>query len=180
MRNYEIWKTDIDIENWIDFLEEEFPEKSREELLYDSECYYAAARQNDSYLDVERANLNIPMGEEIIAIADLGFWHGRRNGYRMIESGNIADCLRSFVESDSSILIYLDARGDLRMDESHHDGVNHYLFRVMRHGRSAERLQKKILDGEADRAVINGYTKRLGDAIADVYGWKIYRGRKEA
>ena len=72
--------------------------------------------------------------------------------------------------------IYLDERGDLRADETHHDGTNHYLFRSFKPSatqQQIENLKEKIYCGNATRTDIVSLTDRLGDKIAAVYGWDI-------
>lgn len=85
-----IWSNyDLDYEDWKDELEAEYPEKTeyeRMELMYEI---------NGDYLDDERCNLNIPLSQPILVIADLGRWNGRFSGYKEIKSGNIRDCLYS-------------------------------------------------------------------------------------
>ena len=128
---------------------------------------------NNDYLDNERANLNIQLSAPILVIGDIGRWNGRSDGYGEIKSGNIKDCLYS--EADYKTW-YVDKYGDLRCDAVHHDGTNHYLYRVYKSGvtdTQIDRLKEKILDGVATRADITRITKKLGDDVAKVYGWKI-------
>lgn len=71
--------------------------------------------------------------------------------------------------------------GDLRCDASHHDGTNHYLYRVYKDGvteTQIDNLKDKIYCGKATRADITRVTRRLGDDIAKVYGFSIFRGAK--
>ena len=92
-------------------------------------------------------------------------------GYREISSGNIRDCL--YTEHDYATW-YVDRYGDLRCDDVHHDGTNHYLYRAYRDGVSEaqrDRLKEKIYDGTATRSDIARITRRLGDEIGRVYGW---------
>ena len=66
--------------------------------------------------------------------------------------------------------------GDLRCDDVHHDGTNHYLYRVFKNGttdQQQDNLEEKILSGTATRSDITRVTKRLGDEIGRVYGWDI-------
>ena len=125
------------------------------------------------YLDDERSNLDIQLSQPIIVIADLGLWNGRRTGYKEIQSGNIKDCLYS--NHDFSTW-YVDKLGDLRCDDVHHDGTNHYIYRAYKDGVSdaaKEALKYKIYRGIATRSDITRVTRRLGDDIAKVYGWNI-------
>ena len=98
-------------------------------------------------------------------------------GYKMIDSGNIKDCLYSDTDYTEW---YVDRYGDLRADAVHHDGTNHYLYRVFKEGvteSQIERLQEKIYLGKATRADITRVTKRLGDEIGRVYGWDFPKSR---
>ena len=168
-----IWSNcNLDYENWREDMEAEYPELSEDErisLMYEI---------NSDYLDDERCNLNIQLGSPILVIADLGFWYGRRSGYKEIESGNIRDCL--YGDTDYSTW-YVDKRGDLCCDAIHHDGTNHYLYRVYKDGvreSQIELLKEKLYRGIATRADITRVTRRLGDDIAKVYGFSIPRARQ--
>lgn len=132
---------------------------------------------NDNYLSDERMNLDIQLSQPIIVIGDLGRWNGRVMGYKMIDSGNIKDCLYSDTDFTEW---YVDRYGDLRADAAHHDGTNYYLYRVFKEGvteSQIERLQEKIYMGKATRADITRVTKRLGDEIGRVYGWDFPKSR---
>ena len=143
----------------------------------EDELYQWMVETNADYLGDERMNLNIQLSQPIIVVGDLGLWHGRVMGYKMIDSGNIKDCL--FSDTDMTEW-YVDKYGDLRADAIHHDGTNHYLYRVFKEGVSEtqiENLQEKVYRGRATRADITRLTKRLGDDIAKVYGWNIPKQR---
>ena len=65
----------------------------------------------------------------------------------------------------------------------HHDGTNHYLYRVYKDGvrdSQIELLKEKLYRGTATRADITRVTRRLGDDIAKVYGFPISRQRQTA
>ena len=84
-------------------------------------------------------------------------------GYKDIPSGNIRDCLYSDTDYTEW---YVDKYGDLRADASHHDGTNHYLYRVFKENvteTQMENLKDKIYYGKATRADITRVTRRLGD-----------------
>lgn len=154
--NYDDWKSD---------LEAAYPD------LTDDERYYKMLETNADYLDDERANLNIQLSQPILVIADLGLWHGRRFGYQEIQSGNIRDCLYG---GHDYITWYVDAKGDLRCEDIHHDGTNNYLYRVYKSGVSEaqrDRLKEKLYEGTASEKDIARVTQRLGDRIGRVYGW---------
>lgn len=172
--NHVIWSNyNLDLDDWRDDLLEEYPDKSEDEL------YALMYEHNDLQLDDERVNLNIQMPGSILMIADIGRWNGRFSGYQEIKSGNIKDCLYTNMDYAT---FYVDKLGDLRCEAIHHDGTNHYLYRVYKRGvreSQIERLQEKILEGTATRRDITQITNRLGDAIGKAYGWRFPREHQE-
>ena len=172
-RKHVIWSNlNLDMEKWRSDLEMEYPGGTEEE-------YFSLMHEtNREYLEDERMNLDIPLSMPIIVCADLGLWNGRKKGYKMIESGNIRDCL--FSECDCNEW-YVDRLGDLRCTAVHHDGTNRYLYRAVKENVTEEQLghlQKKIYYGRATRRDITRYTRRLGDEIAAVYGFDIAKKKQ--
>lgn len=169
-----IWSNDLDYDDWKDDLEEQYPELSENEriaLMYEI---------NGDYLDDERSNLDIQLSRPILVVGDLGLWNGRRMGYKEIQSGNIRDCLYSDTDY---VTWFVDRNGDFRCDAIHHDGTNHYLYRVYKDGISEtqiDNLKEKLYYGTATRKDITRITRRLGDEIARVHGFPIPRQRQEA
>lgn len=166
----------LDYEDWRGDLEEQYPELTENEriaLMYEI---------NADYLEDERRNLNIQLPDTILVAGDLGLWNGRRMGYKEITSGNIRDCLYTDRDIDYATW-YVDKLGDLRCNAVHHDGTNHYLYRVYKDGvtdAQKDYLKDKLYRGVATRADITRLTRRLGDDIAKVYGFKIPRQRRVA
>lgn len=156
----------LDLEDWRESLEEEYPGYSDDEL---TDIMY---KTNAVYIDDERCNLDIPLNCTILVIGDLGLWNGRRMGYKEIESGNIKDCL--FSDTDFTTW-YVDKDGDLRCEAIHHDGTNYYRYRVYKADATEEQiedLKDKLYYGRATEADILAVTDRLGDEIGRVYGWQ--------
>lgn len=174
-----VWSDqNLDIEDWREGYKE-YLEANELDLDPNDEhaIYEWMVETNVEYLSDERMNLDIQLSQPIIVIGDLGRWNGRVMGYKMIESGNIKDCLYSDTDFTEW---YVDRYGDLRADAAHHDGTNYYLYRVFKEGvteSQIERLQEKIYMGKATRADITRVTKRLGDEIGRVYGWDFPRSR---
>ena len=113
----------------------------------EDELYRIMCETNADYLSDERVNLNIQLSQPILVIADLGLWNATW---------------------------YVDKKGDFRCDDIHHDGTNHYLYRVYKDGVSEyqkDRLKEKLYEGTATRADVTRITRRLGDEIGKVYGW---------
>lgn len=174
-----VWSDlNLDIEDWREAYKE-YLEANELDLDPDDEqaiCEWMV-ETNGEYLSDERMNLDIQLSQPIIIIGDLGRWNGRVMGYKMVDSGNIKDCLYSDTDFTEW---YVDRYGDLRADAVHHDGTNHYLYRVFKEGvteAQIERLQEKVYMGRATRADITRVTKRLGDEIGRVYGWDFPKSR---
>ena len=162
-----IWSDiDLDFDEWKEDLKSEYPE------MNDDQLYNLMYEINGGYLEDERINLDIQLSKPIIIIADLGLWNGRKSGYKMIDSGNIKDCLYSDCDSNEW---YVDQKGDLRCTAIHHDGTNHYLYRVIK-DKATENQVNKLLNliyfDKATRSDIVRVTNRLGDDIGKVYGWE--------
>ena len=159
----------LDLDDWRAFLTENYPELSNDE----NKLYEKMYELNAEYLNDERRNLDIQFSQPILVIGDIGRWNGRVQGYKMVNSGNIRDCLYSDTDMTEW---YVDKNGDLRADAIHHDGTNHYLYRVFTRGTSnaqIENLPNKIYCRRATRADITRVTQRLGDSIAAVYGFRL-------
>lgn len=174
-----VWSDqNLDIEDWREDYKEYLEANNLDLDPNDENAIYEwMVETNGEYLSDERVNLNIQLSQPIIVIGDLGRWNGRVMGYKMIDSGNIKDCLYSDTDFTEW---YVDKYGDFRADAIHHDGTNHYLYRVFKDGvteSQIERLQDKIYMGKATRADITRVTKRLGDEIGRVYGWDFLKNR---
>lgn len=174
-----IWSNqNLDVDDWREDYKEFLEANELDDDPNDEQALYEWMEEtNYDYLSDERVNLNVQLSQPIIVIGDIGRWNGRVMGYKMIDSGNIKDCLYSDTDMTEW---YVDRYGDLRADAVHHDGTNHYLYRVFKNTASPEqieRLQEKIYYGKATRADITRVTKRLGDEIAAVYGFHIPKQR---
>lgn len=173
--NRRIWTSRPDFEEYREELREEFPERSDGEL---QEILLSANRDR---LWFDREALTHFYRENILVIADLGLWNGRRSAYREIRSGNLADC---FVPSRDTLEIewFVDRNGDLRCTDDHHDGTNRYLYRVWKTGISEAQkdgLRHQIASGKVSRTEIGRYTDRLGDEIGSVFGWTFAKEKNE-
>ena len=112
-----IWSNmNLEVADWRDGYEEylEINELS-DDPNDENKLYEYMVETNDEYLSDERANLNVRLSQPIIVIGELGRWNGRVMGYKMIDSGNIKDCLYSDTDYTEW---YADKYGDLRADES--------------------------------------------------------------
>lgn len=172
-----IWSNlNLDVDDW----KEDYEECAKiNGWDYDPDDEYAVYEYmydiNSMYLDDERMNLDIEVSQPIIAIADLGLWNGRFSGYKELNSCNIKDCLNGF-DSCEYHEWYVDEYGDLRCTAVHHDGRNYVLYRAYRDDLSDEQIEEfldKIYSGTVTQEDIDKTTRKLGDEIANVYGWTI-------
>lgn len=181
-KKHMIWSNmNLDLKDWEDGLREHYEINN---LNYDDyseyDHYDTMIEINNEYLYDERMNLNIQLNMDIIVIADLGLWNGRRRGYKYIRSGNIKDCL--YDGNCDYCEWYVDEKGEMRFTGCHHDGTNHYIYRVLREDVTYDQMEKlhnALYNGDKNaEKYIKNYTDRLGDYIGDVYGWKFPYRRK--
>ena len=177
MKRYVIWDSDA--------VDEEFVKNEREEMesVYpdqsDDWWWEFAEETNQEYLNCEKANLSgIEFPKEIIIFAELDLWLGRDPAYANTGTRKVSEVLKrdGYMDERSEIEYWVDAYGNLRAEESHHDGTNTYLFRVFKDSVSEETEQfilDKAAHGTLTKDDITRYTRRVGKEIADVYGWKV-------
>ena len=161
MKKHIIWSSEINLKDWQDFLEEVYPD-----ITAESEQYNLAYELNNEYLYDERANLHSNANGRILVIADLGLWHGRVKGYKIL-SKNIADILYS----DCDYMEWYSDGKNIKATGHHHDGTNHYLYRVIKEDRNIDALLDAIYKGTISNHQIGYYTESLHPYIAKVYGW---------
>ena len=162
MKKRIIWSSEINLEDWKEWLDEEYPEVTDED-----EQYELVSMLNNEYLYDERANLHTNADGRIILIGDIGRWNGRAQGYLLLTK-NIADILYS----DCDEMEWYSDGKDIRATGQHHDGRNYYLYRVIRENRDISKLCRAIYNGETiSRQKLNYYTKSLHPDVAKVYGW---------
>lgn len=151
---------------------EEYEATISEDRIYD-ECY----EMERIWYEDERYSLERSDEGELIAIADIGRWNGRCSGYKTIK------CLQDVLFSKCDYeRVYVDSNGDLRKDETHHDGSNSILYRYWKEGITEDQKNNfldKIYNGEVTQKDITRYTRKAGIKIAEEYGWKV-RGVKAA
>ncbi len=164
-----IWSNrNLNLRDWIQELAECNPGLDMDQ--YESMMYEI----NDDHLADERLNLDIQVGDEIIAIADLGLWNGRRMGYKIIESGKISDCLYATADCEYHEW-YVDRNGEFCSTQTHHDGTHTITFRKWKdHVCVDDRmdLKEKIYHGSAAQEDIDALTEKLGERVGQVYGWE--------
>ena len=183
MNKHVIWSDiGLSLKDWEEGLREHYEINGFNFDDYSENHHYTTMQNlSDMYLKDGRCNLNKRLGNTIIVIADLGFWNGRKQGYKLINSGNIKDCL--YDNNCDSCEWYVDAHGDMRFVGHHHDGTHYYLYRVFKNGVTddqIEALTSAIYEESPNvGALVKRYTKRIGTYVGDIYGWK-FAGRRAA
>ena len=146
------------LEDWADE-DEEISDSDVEQRVYDD---------IDTFYDDEVMNLNKKLSGRVIAIADLGLWHGRVTGYKIL--GNNLNEVVQFSLSCDDREVYCDAY-NVRATGHHHDGTNYVLFRELREDRDVDKFLDKIYNNEEiGTNTLNYYTKSLRPYVAEIYG----------
>ena len=155
--NYDEWEKSM----LVDYPDEESREEDGVEISYES-------YQDDCaiWLDDERANLDIEVEGYIVGFASLGLWNGRHNAAAIIGT-NVKDIL----SSECDYLDWYADRYNVRCKAVHHDGTNHYLYRVAKTREQAERLVEAIAYEGMTEEQFRKRTKSLRPYVAEVYGW---------
>lgn len=174
MKKNVVWQNfDIDMDAWReDYKDCHMLSDEDMEEIDDETIFGWGTCMNDRYLDDERCNLNIQLDDDIVVLGDVGRWYGRISGYKIIQSGNIKDCLS---DEDCQYCEWYCDDDDFRFTGAHHDGRNYYLYRTWADGVTDEEKEKFLDDvyvcGVVSKDLVQKYTKSLRPYIAKVYGW---------
>lgn len=136
----------------------------------ENECYCMI----DTWFKEEKEMLqSLSESEEVIAIYDANLWNGRRQGYK--ELSGLDETINFDKDCDYQSL-FVDSYGNLRKDESHHDGNNYILYRFWKENitdRQKNNFLDKLYYGKATQKDITRYTRKCGLGIAKLYGWEV-------
>lgn len=154
-----IW-TNEDYEEWKEGMLKEEGE-SEETLTY--ERYHEDC---EIFFNDEKDNLDIDIDGVIVCFASLGLWNGRHNGAKTFGTN-----VRNILSSNCDYITWYCDRYNVRCDAIHHDGDNHYLYRIAKDAETAERLVDKIAYGGMTEEQFRKATKSLRPYVSEVYGW---------
>lgn len=169
MKKRIIWSNmNINPDDWKEGYKEIAEENGWEEDTNDENNLWRYIDEElDRYRDDERMNLDVPTNGRILAIADLGLWNGRKQGYKILDES--ANSIFSISEDYNE---YYSDGYNIRANCTHHDGTNYILYRVIREDRHIQNLLDAIYNGEEiTRQKLNYYTKSLHPYVRRVYGW---------
>lgn len=168
IKKFDIWNSEINLEDWKDFLEED---RDLNPDLYEGgeDGYLRVCEVNSEYLEDERINLDKKLENPILIIADLGLWNGRAAACKILESGNLKDILCAQVNGISKNHWYCDGY-NICCDETHHNGTNHYLYREIRNMDNIERFLELIYQKQDWKSCLNYYTRSIAKEVGRIYG----------
>ena len=160
-----IWTND-DYDEWercmlIDYPDEASREEEGIEINY--ERYHEDC---DIYLNDERANLDVEVDGWIVAFGVLGLWDGNHNA-----ACTFGNKVKNILKSECDYLDWYCDRYNVRCRASHHDGTNHYLYRVAKDREQAKRLVDAIAYEGMTEEQFRKATRSLRPYVAKVYGW---------
>ena len=162
---YDDLNTSIDdYEEWYAELEEE-----RGEPLTDSEKWDEYYLEQEAWYDAEQANLNKRLSTNIIAIADLGLWNGRRQGYKILGNN-----LNNIFDVHEDYNAWTCDRYNVRGKLVHHDGTNYVIYRAFKEGLTEEQIDRfcdALYYGKCTPQMISRYTRSLAPYVREIYGW---------
>lgn len=169
-KKHVIWSSEINIEDWKDFFEEERAQLIEE---YDTdpsedELLERAYDLNNTYLEDERDNFSKIYGT-FIAFADVGTWRGVRKGHKLFENTTMDKILYSIGDSIQDVEWFVD-RYDLKSIQRHHDGRNYITFREAKDC-VPDIFWDKLENGNLTKKDISRYTKSLKHYAKEIYGW---------
>lgn len=155
---------------------EDYEKGARENLEYNgAEDITEDMIQQNIYTDIDYSfefaleELSKELPNKIIAIADLGRWNGRVQGYKLL-GNNLNEVVSSTIGCDEKE-VYCDAY-NVRATGYHHDGRNSVLFRELREDRNIDNFLEKIYNNEEiSSSTLNYYTKSLRPHVKAIYGF---------
>ena len=118
----------------------------------------------------EFENLDRETECQIIAIANLGLWNGRKSYYKVMNSN-----LNSVLDACGGdyLKVYTD-RHDVKSVAVHHDGVNYITYRMLKPNLTElqiDNFMNKLASGVFTKKDISRYTTSLKSQINKIYGW---------
>ena len=156
--------------------------KKKEHLIYQSSYFDENLTDNEieegenfddkMWFDDEKTNLNVELDEDIIAIAEMGLWNGKRMGYKIMGS-NLKNILSAFSSCD---YIKFNSSGrDIVGMGIHHDGTNTCVFRKWKKGLSDSAKEKTInaiyQNDSNVQELIKKNTRSIYKDVQKIYGW---------
>lgn len=168
-------KKEITILRTWDYMSETELEEARSfyreacEDVSDDDILYSVIEQcNEDYYDIKREFDEVFLKGNIVVIADVGTWQGRRSGYKVIDGrGRLSDIFLALRGGYDSYRFYIDEEDNVCASLNHHDGSNYVVF----YEATDEALEEWEDSEEQDIEVFaKEHFCKLGGVIKDLWG----------
>lgn len=106
--------------------------------------------------------------DTIIGLADLGFWDGRKQGYKILNN------LEEIFSGNYEDIVIEITRNNLWVHYYHHDGVHHVQYREFKESTSdysRDKVCEDIIAGKDVKSRLIGYTSSIGGHIRKDIIW---------
>lgn len=149
---------------------------------YDGVLGYVTDINND-YLEDEKGNLDCPVSGEILCIGERNLWNGTVFEVSRVQGDNLTDCLNSRTRGADDVEFYVEKDTlELKQNDYHHDGTNHFTYREVKAGVTEEQLDeffKKCYTDKVTQADIDKITEPMGKYVQKVYGFEVNKPEKK-
>lgn len=143
-------------------------------IFSDDPSYVSADDEysNEYWFDDECINLKKETEGMILAIANLGRWNGRHQGYKLSTEKLLSNIMYiGNVNGTAYTTVFYDGK-NVRKEVCHHDGTDHIVFREVKPNVNIDKLCQKIYNGETiSSSTLNYYTRSLRKYVKNIYGW---------
>lgn len=163
MEKHIIWTNDLNFNDWKEDLKDQYPDYSEDELI---DMMY---KTNDEYLSDEKDNLNKPLDNILIMYGTLNLWNASRFGYKYLTSSNLNGIFSG--ACGDYVTWYVEGE-EVKCEDMHHDGTNHYTYRVLKKEYDENDFEEYSWDNGFDKA-LEKMTEPLGHYVAEIYGWEL-------
>ena len=167
MKERTIWSSDIDYDDWKADYQDWLADEGYTEDDAPMDLYEWVSETNYTYLRDERSNLNVDVDGVIVCFANLGLWDGKHEGASVFRSK-----INEILYSECDYVRWYCDQYNVRCKAIHHDGTNHYLYRVAKDEETAKKLAYKFVYEGMTEEEVRKRTKSLRPYVAKVYGWK--------
>lgn len=128
-------------------------------------------------------NLDCPVSGEILCIGERNLWNGTAFEISKVQGNNLTDCLSSRTRGTDDVEFYVEKDTlELKQNDYHHDGTNHFTYREVKAGVTEEQLDEffaKCSAGKITRADIDKITEPMGRYVQRIYGFEVNKPEKK-
>lgn len=166
MKEHLLYSSEVD-EMLINDIKSEYPEYAGDDAtLWDMAHDILGEYYEDLFI-----NYAYTVPGDIVAIAGLDLWNGRRSGYKMM-SNKLSNIFQAYGDYHR-VEWRIDGRGNVRGSLAHHDGTNYIEYRMLRPDLSETQIDN-FLDAvyNDEPCDLGRYTVRLGDYFGDIMGYR--------